>query len=108
MVWTLPTITNTQLSNVKIFNSGVPVDIILEPQIETVKQNEPNIFNFSNKEFLENMSLELRQLFELVTNKNQSEIISKDTFIKNNRLFYIGVVIVITSLILSLFSSIFF
>ena len=108
MVWTLPTITNTQLSNIKIFNNGVPVDVILEPQIEQVKQNEQDVFKLSNKEFLENMSTELRQLFELLTYKNQSEFISIDTFIKNNRLLYIGVFIVITSLILWLISALFF
>ena len=100
MVWTLPIITNTQLSNIKIFNNGVPTEIILEPQVQSVKQNEPNILKISGKQFIENMSSEIRQLFEIITNKNKSETISFDTIIKKYRLLYIGAAIIITSFIL--------
>ena len=108
MVWTLPTITNTQLSNVKIFNSGVPVDVILEPQVDVAEQTETSIFQQNVPEFVETMSSELRQLFDEITQKKtlQTDTLL-DLIIQKNRLLYIGIVIVFTSLLLWFVSSIF-
>ena len=108
MVWTLPTITNTQLSNVKIFNNGKPIDLVVDATIDTKKQDQ-DAFSFTPVAFFRNMATELLFLLKVMFGiKSNPEKSVYDLLIAKNRLIFIGFAIVLITTSIWIVLSIFF
>ena len=112
MVWTLPAITNTQLSNVKIFNNGKPIELITESVVDKQTQQETDAFDINPYNFLKNMATELMYLIHVLIlrkkQKNSANLSVYELLIQNNRLVYIGVAILLLTTSIWIILGIFF
>lgn len=108
MVWTLPTITNTQLSNVKIFNNGQPIEYITESVVDKQKQEQTNPFEINPKQFFSNMAHELMYLLQILLRRTKPQSSVYELLIENNRLVYIGFAILLFTTSFWVILSIFF
>lgn len=111
MVWTLPAITNTQLSSVKIFNNGQPIELITEAIVDKQDQDYTDVFNTSPNTFFSNMATELMYLLQVLLKKNPSPPPPTSIYqllIENNRLVYIGFAILVLTTSIWIIVNIFF
>lgn len=100
MVWTLPAIKDAQLSNIKIFNNGKPINLYYETSLNAFKQSA-GVFNATPPRFVSKMADETRGFFKDIFSKNKPKNFWP-MLIQNNRLVYLGIMIMFLSVVLSL------
>ena len=104
---TFPAVRNLELSNIRIFNHGRPVHINSLGEFGDAKKvdKEKNVLNFTPKEFIHNMSTELNGLIRDVSDLEPKTTRKKmkKLLIQNNRLTYIGFLIIMSTVVLWVF-----
>ena len=100
MVWTLPTSQGGQ-HTVKIFNTGIPVDIreTNKEQKKKAEQTQPKTFK-SAQDFLGTMVYELTELSKDVGTRH---IPIKDAIFVNYRCMFLGIIILVVGCCFALF-----
>ena len=101
MVWTLPSMTLDKLHTTdKYHNHGTPCNIskIVRELGEAHDTNYQNAFELPAPIFVQTMWNEMRDMIEEIHHKKPDDRL-EDIFIKNNRLLYIGFLVVFFSIL---------
>lgn len=104
---TFPAVRNHELSNIRIFNQGKPVHMNQYGDIFDNKEEEKetNVLNYTPGEFVKHMSTGMNGLLKEVTKSacDGDKINFKHLLISNNRLTYIGFLLIFSTIILWIF-----